>query len=97
MSEEIKKSVKDIRETLLARIIPDMPLEGDTREYITKIINQFEFEWHLKQIEKRTAEKIFNTLKCPECNYCEDCEEAWGMLVTHIERVKKEFMVKENE
>ena len=95
--EEIKKSVKDIRETLLARIIPDMPLEGDTREYITKIINQFEFEWYLEQIEKKTAEKIFNTLKCPECNYCEDFEEAWRMLVTHIDRVKKEFMVKENE
>jgi len=62
-NREIKKSVKDIRETLLARIIPDMPLEGDTREYITKIINQFEFEWYLEQIEKKTTEKIFRKLE----------------------------------
>jgi len=93
-NREIKKSVKDIRETLLARIIPDMPLEGDTREYITKIINQFEFEWYLEQIEKKTAEKIFRRL---EKIYYKKGGNKIDDFEIRLLKLKKEFMVKENE
>ncbi len=43
---------------------------------------------------ERIRDKIFKDLECPECD-SEDYEEAWGILVNHIEKVKKEFGVKE--
>ena len=48
-----------------------------------------------KLIIQEEREKIFKGLKCPKCNECEDFEEAYNMLINHIENIKKEFGVEE--
>ena len=47
--EKIKEEVEDIKRTLLARIIPSLPItpntnDGKDRERVKDIINRFEFE-----------------------------------------------------
>ena len=100
MNKEIKEHIEDIKKTLIARIIPNMPLKGDTREYTTKIINEFEFDWYFKKIQKQTAEEILNKL-------INDLEEGEGLtpndkmwiqnLIKKYNKLKKEYRVKENE
>lgn len=63
-----KKHADSIRKTLKARIIPNMPLSSDgshgkaagyghIRKFIEKTIDNFEFEWHLKEMVRKKEGK----------------------------------------
>jgi len=55
----MKKKIKQIRTTLKARIIPNLPLEPKyLRKNIEDIIDKFEFEWYFKEMLKEVFEDI---------------------------------------
>jgi len=55
----MKDEIKQIRTTLKARIIPNLPLEPKyLRKNIEDIIDKFEFEWYFKETIKKVFEEI---------------------------------------
>jgi len=53
------KKIKQIRTTLKARIIPNLPLEPKyLRKNIEDIIDKFEFEWYFKEMLKEVFADI---------------------------------------
>ena len=64
----MKDLIVDLRRTLIARIIPNLPLtpntnDGTDRDWVRKRINQFEFDYYFKEAldkQKKELEEIRN-------------------------------------
>lgn len=57
VNTKVDKLVDDMRRTLIARIVPGMPItpktnDGKDRDRTRKQINRFEFRWYLEEARK---------------------------------------------
>jgi len=60
-----KEMVKDIRQTLTARIIPSLPATpntNDDRDRTREVINRFEFDYYLEQAHRAGRQEKLNKL-----------------------------------
>jgi len=58
------KEIEEIKRTLKARIIPNLPLEPEyLRKNIQDIIDKFEFKWYFDQERQKTIEMIEKRIK----------------------------------
>lgn len=72
-----KELIEDIRTTLLARVVPGLPLtpnicSGTERDMVRKEVNQFEFDYYLKEVQRRVknfVEDVTNKKTSCECGW----------------------------
>lgn len=56
MKTKVLELEKDLKMTLLARIVPNLPLD-ETRKWVKDIVKKFEFGYYFKETEKLTREE----------------------------------------